>query len=137
MLHFDSPGLIIYGDNLEKAAVRPAVPASDFRGFYPMSAPTARCAFCSVPQPLLIGFVVRLWGVDAPEMDDRGFQAATDTLTRLALGKRITCREIERDRYGRSVARCFLSDGQEINRLMIESGTAKEYRRFTKGFYSR
>lgn len=35
------------------------------------------------------------------------------------------------------VVSCFLSDGREINRMMIESGKAKEYRRFTKGFYSR
>lgn len=80
---------------------------------------------------------VRLWGVDAPESGERGFQAATDTLARLAYGQRITCRQIDQDRYGRSVARCFLADGRELNRLMIESGTAREYRHFTRGFYSK
>jgi endonuclease YncB( thermonuclease family) len=75
--------------------------------------------------------------VDAPERDAAGFEQATAMLSRLAQGQRITCREVDRDRYGRSVARCFLSDGREINRLMIESGTAREYRPFTKGFYSR
>ena len=76
-------------------------------------------------------------GVDAPERDAAGFERATAMLSRLAQGQRITCREVDQDRYGRSVARCFLSDGREINRLMIESGTAREYRHFTKGFYSR
>ena len=80
---------------------------------------------------------VRLWGVGAPESDERGFQAATDHLLSIAQGQRITCRQIDQDRYGRSVARCFLADGSELNRLMIESGTAREYRHFTKGFYSR
>lgn len=80
---------------------------------------------------------VRLWGVDAPERDERGFQAATDALYRMAHGQRVTCRVIEPDRYGRSVARCFLPDGREINRMMIEGGTTREYRRFSKGFYSR
>jgi endonuclease YncB( thermonuclease family) len=42
----------------------------------------------------------------------------------------------DQDRYGRTVARCFLPNGQEINRLMIESGTAQEYVRFSRGFYS-
>ena len=80
---------------------------------------------------------IRLWGVDAPEQNESGHNAATDTLKRLAYGKKLTCREIEKDRYGRIVARCFLPDGQEINAAMIASGTATEYRRFTKGFYSR
>ena len=80
---------------------------------------------------------VRLWGVDAPEKGQSGFNAATEQLKRLADGKKITCKVIDHDRYGRTVARCFLSDGQEINAAMIGSGTAKEYRRFTKGFYSR
>ena len=54
----------------------------------------------------------------------------------MAHGQRVTCRVIEPDRYGRNVARCFLADGREINRMMIEGGTVKEYRGFSKGFYS-
>jgi len=80
---------------------------------------------------------VRHWGVDTPESDTIGFDAATRHLTMIAEGRRITCRHIDRDRYGRTVARCFREDGQEINRMMIQSGTAKEYRRYSKGFYSR
>ncbi len=80
---------------------------------------------------------VRLWGVDAPEKSESGFQAATDYLFLIAQGQQVTCRIITVDRYGRNVARCFLPDGREINRLMISSGRTKEYRRFTKGFYSR
>ena len=80
---------------------------------------------------------IRLWGVDAPEDGEAGFQAAADYLFLIAQGQRVTCQQIDRDQYGRTVARCFLPDGREINRLMIHSGKAKEYRRFTKGFYSR
>lgn len=78
---------------------------------------------------------VRLWGVDAPESGERGFQAATDYLFLIAQGKRLECRQIDVDRYGRSVARCFLADGREVNRLMIESGKTREYLYFTRGFY--
>lgn len=78
---------------------------------------------------------IRLWGVDAPEQGERGFQLAKDTLAKLVQGQHITCRQIDVDRYGRTVGRCFLKDGREINRMMIESGAAKEYMRFTKGFY--
>lgn len=80
---------------------------------------------------------IRLWGVDAPEQGESGFNAATEQLKRLADGEKITCKKIDTDRYGRTVARCFLSDGLEINAAMIASGTAKEYGRFTKGFYSK
>jgi endonuclease YncB( thermonuclease family) len=80
---------------------------------------------------------IRLWGVDAPEYDQQGGSEATALLTALALGKMVRCRMMDTDHYGRTVARLFLADGQEINRLMIKSGKAREYRRFTKGFYSR
>lgn len=79
---------------------------------------------------------IRLWGVDAPERDEAGFQEATATLERIAGGAALSCRPIDRDRYGRTVARCFRADGQEVNRMMIESGTATEFMRYSKGFYS-
>lgn len=50
---------------------------------------------------------VRLWGVDAPERDEAGYQAATDTLEAIAGGAALSCLPIDRDRYGRTVARCF------------------------------
>ena len=79
---------------------------------------------------------IRLWGVDAPETDEPGYDAATQMLTRLAYGKDVRCEQVEIDKYGRIVGRCFLGDGREINRMMIESGAAKEYLRFTDGYYS-
>lgn len=78
---------------------------------------------------------LRLWGVDAPEKGERGAEAARNALMRMTQGKRITFIEIDRDRYGRTVARVFLPDGQEVNRLMIESGTATEFCRYSRGFY--
>lgn len=80
---------------------------------------------------------IRLWGVDADERGEKGFKAATDLLTKLAKGQRIHCDIIEPDKYGRLVCRCYLKNGKEINRLMIESGKTREYKRFTKGYYSR
>lgn len=80
---------------------------------------------------------IRLWGVDAPERDEDGFTAATRELVSLAQNERLSCEPVDRDRYGRTVARCFLTDGREVNRLMIESGTAQEYLRYSNGFYGR
>jgi len=80
---------------------------------------------------------IRLWGVDAPEKNEAGYSTATNMLKNLTHGQILNCQKIETDRYGRTVARCFLSNGKEVNAEMITSGTATEYRRFTKGFYSK
>lgn len=79
---------------------------------------------------------IRLWGVDASEKGETGFHAAKNALWSFAMHQFLTCQIVDIDRYGRRVARCFLKNGREVNRLMIESGTATEYRRYSKGFYS-
>jgi micrococcal nuclease len=79
---------------------------------------------------------IRLWGVDAPEEGEQGYHAARNELVAISEGQRITYQQQDVDRYGRIVARVFLRDGREINRMMIESGTAREYRRYSKGFYT-
>jgi endonuclease YncB( thermonuclease family) len=99
---------------------------------------------------------IRLWGVDAPERDEAGFDAARSVLKKLALNKRLQCWQQDIDRYGRIVARCWpvseksnsddqsnatqapdklLDKSLEINRLMIKSGSAIEYCFFTDGYY--
>lgn len=99
---------------------------------------------------------IRLWGVDAPERDEAGFDAARSVLKKLALKKRLQCWKQDIDRYGRIVARCWpvsvksdaddqgaaaqapdkrLDKSLEINRLMIKSGSATEYCFFTEGYY--
>lgn len=80
---------------------------------------------------------VRLWGVNTPEIGERGYDAATDYLERIAKGQNITCQIMHRDKYGRTVGRCYLSGGRDIGRMMVESGHAKEMLGFSKGYYSR
>lgn len=78
---------------------------------------------------------IRLWGVDAPERDEDGYAEATKALTRMAHNKSVQCVRIDTDHYERIVARCYLTGNREINRLMIESGTASEYLYYTLGYY--
>lgn len=78
---------------------------------------------------------VRLFGVDAPERDDPGYSEAKVTLTRLVLNNSVSCKQVDEDRFNRVVARCFLPDGTEVNQAMIDSGTAREYCRYSKGLY--
>ncbi len=80
---------------------------------------------------------IRLWGVDAPEKGQGGSLAATKALQSLSKGKRVSYIKVDTDRYGRIVARVFLPDGREINRLLIEQSAAREYCSYSKGFYGR
>ncbi|MBT8140502.1 MAG: thermonuclease family protein [Gammaproteobacteria bacterium] len=80
---------------------------------------------------------IRLWGVDAPERGEAGYQAARSKLQQLALDKPLRCERVDIDKYQRVVARCFIDaqGGIEINRALIDSGVAKEYCWFSKGQY--
>lgn len=78
---------------------------------------------------------IRLWGVDAPEKGEQGSFKATLALEKLTNGKKVSYIKIDTDKYNRIVARVFLSDGREINKLLIEQGVAKEYCRYSKGYY--
>lgn len=78
---------------------------------------------------------IRIWGLDAPEWNHPGGSAATATLRGLISGKRLRCAVLDMDRYGRLVAQCFLSDGRDIAAEMIRSGAAREYCRYSRGYY--
>jgi len=78
---------------------------------------------------------IRVWGLDAPEWDQRGGSTATATLRSLISGKTLRCAIRDVDRYGRLVGQCFLPDGRDIAAEMIRSGAATEYCRFSKGYY--
>lgn len=78
---------------------------------------------------------IRLWGVDAPERDEPGYERAKQALVKLALKKNVYCATQDIDKYDRIVARCFLEDGKEINQALLASGVSQEYCRFTKNYY--
>ncbi len=83
---------------------------------------------------------IRLWGVDAPELKEKGGQASKVALTQMVKGKDIRFIKIENDRYGRTVARVFVKEKDskqtEINQWLIENKHATEYCRFSKNFYN-
>ncbi len=79
---------------------------------------------------------IRLWGVDAPEREEEGYQEAKDELRQLVQGKNISYIVKDIDKYDRIVARIFLEDNMEVNRHLIEGKFALEYCRFTGGFYA-
>jgi micrococcal nuclease len=78
---------------------------------------------------------IRVWGLDAPELNHEGGSTATSTLHSLISGKRLSCVVLDIDRYGRLVAQCVLPNGRDIAAEMIRSGAATEYCRYSGGYY--
>jgi endonuclease YncB( thermonuclease family) len=89
---------------------------------------------------------IRLYGIDAPEgkqtCDDApgrtylcGSRSADALASIIGRNGRVTCREEDRDRYGRVVAVC-LSNGRDINAEMIRQGWAVEYKQYSDGRYT-
>ena len=83
---------------------------------------------------------IRIHGIDAPEFDqtcwnDNGEFPCGRNMAQVrlaAVGKRpVTCRERDRDRFGRIVAVCFDDQGNDIGRSMVKFGFAVAYRQFS------
>jgi len=78
---------------------------------------------------------IRLWGVDAPERSEAGFDEASEMLAALVAEQPLACEHVDIDPYERIVARCYFGDGRDLSEAMIRSGVADEYLRFTRGYY--
>ncbi|MGB3624574.1 MAG: thermonuclease family protein [Henriciella sp.] len=90
------------------------------------------------------GQSIRLWGIDAPELDQTCEQDGRATpcgedarllLGALAQSGEITCETEKTDRYGRTVARCF-AGGLDLAGAMVRQGYALDWPRYSDGFYS-
>ena len=82
---------------------------------------------------------VRLWGIDAPEIDEPGGPAARDALEEFAADG-VRCRlppsGQDRDRYGRAVRRCVTPDGRDVAAELVGGGFAEDWPRYSGGFYA-
>jgi endonuclease YncB( thermonuclease family) len=73
---------------------------------------------------------LRLDGVDCPESGQAFGRNAKNRTASLAIGKTVTIRPKETDRYGRTVAEVRLPDGTSLNQDLVRSGLAWWYRRY-------
>jgi endonuclease YncB( thermonuclease family) len=88
------------------------------------------------------GTRVRLYGIDAPEMgqpcsaDGRTWDCgawARDAVSNRFEGSYARCDAQDVDRYGRIVAQCLV-DGQDIGQMIVRSGLAWAFRRFSESY---
>lgn len=78
---------------------------------------------------------IRLWGIDAPELSqicrrnaETYFcgQVAKGQLKSLIGASRVSCKYLDKDKYGRWLAKCS-AGGVDLNQAMVESGWAVAY----------
>ncbi|MFN4172625.1 MAG: thermonuclease family protein [Pseudorhodobacter sp.] len=79
---------------------------------------------------------VRLFGIDAPELNHPYGERAKRALFRLCKGQTVNARIIEQDAYGRTVAQCYLEDGRDLSAEMVKLGLAIDWPKFSGGAYS-
>lgn len=89
------------------------------------------------------GVKIRLFGVDAPEMDQNCERAdgsdwacgrwSRDEVMRLVKGRDLRCVEQDRDKYGRMVARCYLND-QDLAKLLVQRGVVFSYPQYSHDY---
>ena len=78
---------------------------------------------------------VRLFGIDAPELDHPYGKKAMWDLRKICAGQTITAEVIEEDTHGRIVARCSLPDGTDLSAQMVKLGLALDWPKFSGGKY--
>jgi endonuclease YncB( thermonuclease family) len=79
--------------------------------------------------------MIRLSGIDAPELDQPYGQNARRTLMRLCQGQIIQATIDDRDHYDRTVATCHLPDGRDLSAEMVKCGMALDWPKFSEGRY--
>ena len=88
---------------------------------------------------------IRLHGIDAPESGQqckdangnsyRCGQMAAKQMSGYVSGKTVNCEILDKDRYGRFIARCLV-DGTDVNELLVKEGWALAYRQYSNDYVS-
>ena len=78
---------------------------------------------------------IRLFGIDAPELEHPYGQKAKWALVKLCKGRNIRAEITEKDHFGRTVAKCYLPDGRDLSAEMVKIGMAIDWPKFSGGIY--
>jgi endonuclease YncB( thermonuclease family) len=77
---------------------------------------------------------IRLYGMDAPEMDHPEGVLAKRHLESLVQGQKVRVVVKDEDQYGRGVAKVFLPNGEDLSARMVADGYARAYESFTSSY---
>jgi endonuclease YncB( thermonuclease family) len=74
---------------------------------------------------------IRLHGIDCPEGGQAFGKRAKQFTSSQCFGTTIRYREVDTDRYSRTVATVYLEDGRELNLEILKAGFAWHYKRYS------
>ncbi|SLN74305.1 Succinoglycan biosynthesis protein ExoI [Roseovarius albus] len=78
---------------------------------------------------------VRLFGVDAPEINHPYGKKAKWALVSLCKGHAVKAEITAKDNHGRTVAKCYLEDGRDLSAEMVKLGLAIDWQKYSGGVY--
>lgn len=79
---------------------------------------------------------IRLWGIDAPEMNTREGYLAKRYLRTIIADNTVRCVDQGVRAVGEIMAKCYIGS-VDIGRIMVLSGHAREWKQYSQGYYSR
>nr|WP_252731513.1 thermonuclease family protein [Lentibacter algarum] len=78
---------------------------------------------------------IRLFGIDAPEMNHPFGVKSKWAMVALCKGQTIRAEVTEQDAFGRTVAKCYLPDGRDLSAELVKQGLAIDWPKFSGGIY--
>jgi endonuclease YncB( thermonuclease family) len=76
---------------------------------------------------------IRLSGIDCPEKGQAYGKKAKQATSALVFGKEVTLPTYGKDKYGRTIADVLLSDGTNVNHMLVKDGWCWWYRKYAPG----
>ena len=73
---------------------------------------------------------IRLNGIDCPEKGQAYGKRAKQAVSELVFGKEVTLQTHGLDKYGRTLADVLLSDGTNVNHMLVKDGWCWWYRKY-------
>ena len=77
---------------------------------------------------------IRVWGIDAPEKGTPAYTASSWLLQSLLKEGHLSCKLVDVDKYKREVMHCLI-DGLDIGAMMVKVGMARDYTKYSGGYY--
>jgi endonuclease YncB( thermonuclease family) len=116
--------------------LRPAQPAANPNCDAPAQTLEGTCYVIDGDTIVINKTHIRLWGIDAPEMEHPWGKKAKWALVALCKGQKIRAELDGSLTHDRCVAKCYLPDGTDLSAEMVKQGMAIDWPKFSGGVYT-
>jgi len=78
---------------------------------------------------------IRLWGIDAPELNHPWGKKSRSAMIGLCMGQVVRAEIEPPTTYDRVVAKCYLADGRDLSAELVKIGLAIDWAKYSGGIY--